>query len=78
VRLERDAEAVPEIVKCGPNHRPPLQVNIGIGTCRKYENNPTPKIVTTAERIIELRNVAPLSPSAAIKTHMNVPGAIPK
>ena len=78
VRLERDAEAVPEVRQCGRDHRPPLHVNIGIGTCRKYENNPTPKMVTTVARMIVPFHVAPLSPSAAIKTQANVPGAIPK
>ena len=35
MRLQRDAEAVPEVRECGRDHRPPLQVNIGMGTCRK-------------------------------------------
>ena len=35
VRLERDAEAVPEIRERGRNHRPPLHVSTGIGICRK-------------------------------------------
>src|ERR1700739_4778702 len=78
MRFERDPEPVPKVRKCRCDHRPPPQVNIGIGTWRKYENRLTPKTVTTVDRTIVLSHVALRSPSAATKTQANVPGAMPK
>src|SRR5665213_1206459 len=77
MRLERDAEAVPQVGEGRSNHRP-LHVKIGIGICRRYENSATPKNVTKADRMSEPFSVASRSPIEATNTQAKVPGAIPK
>src|SRR5512135_1907863 len=77
MRLQRDAKSVPEVRQCGRDHRP-LHASSGIGTCSRYENNPTPNAVTTAASTKELFQVAVRSPSAETNTQAKVPGISPK
>jgi hypothetical protein len=75
--LQRDAEPVPEIRECSCDQKP-LHVSNGIGTCNKYENNPTPKIVTNVAKRREVLSVAARSPIADTNTHAKMPGISPK
>src|SRR5690349_9329405 len=79
LRLERNAEAVPEIRERGVNHSRlhPMNFRTGIGICNTKWNSMTPKKVISADRRNDPTQVASLSPSAATNTHMNVAGASP-